>query len=457
MAGKRKLTPEQEKEIKLLQASNEMYERAKEETSLRGTKQSVKRIEIAQEEVQQKIKSIMDGNIEKLEIPQEEIKPVIIEHRPIVESEESINNLDNFNETFAKYDTPYNKDSVFDILENHKKEEEHKIQKHKRSGTATNIEQEEGIKYGEEIVNPTNTTFNNTDTNAQYDVISLPSNGECYKNKIGRVPVSYLTAYDENIITSPNLYRDGLVIDYLLKNKIVNKEINVEDLVSGDVDAIVLFLRATSYGVDFPVSVTDPETGENIETSVDLTKIKSKEFKLKGDENGHFSYTLPNSGVEVKFKYLTRKEENDLRILARIESEGMVSLDLDDANKTITGLLKIDSVLDPREKSYILEATRKIDEWVKKIERQNSNKYNKSITNRMEMQIVAINGNYDKEYVRKAIYNMPANDSLALRRYILDNEPGLDFEVEIQRPESLGGGSFKTFLEWNDTVFFNIA
>ena len=44
MPAKKKLTPEQEKEIKLLQASNEMYERAKEETALRGTKQSVKRI-----------------------------------------------------------------------------------------------------------------------------------------------------------------------------------------------------------------------------------------------------------------------------------------------------------------------------------------------------------------------------------------------------------------------------
>jgi hypothetical protein len=52
---------------------------------------------------------------------------------------------------------------------------------------------------------------------------------------------------------------------------------------------------------------------------------------------------------------------------------------------------------------------------------------------------------------------MPASDSLKLRRYIMENEPGLDFEVEIERPESLGGGSFKTFLEWNDAVFFNIA
>lgn len=455
MAAKKKLTPEQEKEIKLLQASNEMYERAKEETMVRGNKQSVKRIEIAQEEVQQKIKSIMSGDIKNLEIPKEEIKEVVIEHKPIVETDESIINLNN--SSFLTDSTNEKGESIFDILDNHRNEEENKIETRKRQGTETYREQERSYSYGDEIVNPTNTTFNNADTNAQYDVISLPSNGECYKNKIGRVPVSYLTAYDENIITSPNLYRDGLVIDYLIKNKVVNKDINVEDLVSGDVDAIVLFLRATSYGVDFPVSVTDPETGENIETSVDLSTIKPKEFKLKGDENGYFSYILPNSKVEVKFKYLTRKEENDLRILARIESEGMISLDLQDASKTISGYLKVDSVLDPREKSYMLEATRKIDDWAKKIETKNDNKYNRSITNRMEMQIVAINGNYDKEYIRKAIYNMPANDSLMLRRYIIENEPGLNFEVEIQRPESLGGGSFKTFLEWNDTVFFNIA
>lgn len=456
MAGRKKLTPEQEKEIKLLQASNEMYERSKEEVRLHGNEQSIRRIEIAQEEIQNKMKSIMNGDIKNLEIPKEEIKPVIIEHKPIVETDESIDNLNNSN-FLENPSTSIDNDSIFDILENHKKEEEDRIKKHKRKGTETHIEEEDRLKYGEEIVNPSETTFNNVDTNAQYDVISLPSNGECYKNKIGRIPVSYLTAYDENIITSPNLYRDGLVIDYLLKNKIVNKDINVEELVSGDVDAIVLFLRATSYGVDFPVSVTDPDTGENIETTVDLSKIKTKEFKLKGDENGHFSYTLPKSGVEVKFKYLTRKEENDLRLLSRIESEGMNALDLKDANRTINNLLKADTILEPKEKSVILDATRKINDWIKKIEEKHEDKYNKAITNRMEMQIVAINGNYDREYVRKAIYNMPANDSLQLRRYIIDNEPGLDFEVEIEKPESLGGGSFKTFLEWNDTVFWNIA
>ena len=453
---KKKLTPEQEKEIKLLRANNEMYERTKEEAKLRGTEQSVRRIEMAQEEVQQKIKSIMNGTIEKIEIPQEEIKPVVIEHKPIVDNEDGMKTLfDKGNEDslYGRYDS---EDSVFAILERHRQEEKEKMEAPKR-GTESVKEEVDHLEYGKEIVSPSETTFNNVDYDTQYDVISLPSNGECYKNKIGRIPVAYLTAYDENIITSPNLYRDGLVIDYLLKNKIVNKEINVDELVSGDVDAIVLFLRATSYGLEFPVAVEDPKTGEMIETNVDLSKIKSKEFKLKGDENGHFTYVLPRSKVEVKFKYLTRKEENDLRLLSRLEGEGSGTVDLKAANLTISNMLKSDSILDSKNKSVILDATRKIDEWIKKIELTNSNKYNKSITNRMEMQITAINGNYDKEYIRKAIYGMPANDSLMLRRYIIENEPGLDFEVEIERPESLGGGSFKTFLEWNDTVFFNIA
>ena len=105
---KKKLTPEQEKEIKLLRANNEMYERTKEEAKVRGTEQSVKRIEMAQEEVQEKIKSIMSGKIEKIEIPQEEIKPVIIEHKPIVENEEGLQTLfdkNDENSFYGKYDS----------------------------------------------------------------------------------------------------------------------------------------------------------------------------------------------------------------------------------------------------------------------------------------------------------------------------------------------------------------
>lgn len=430
--AKKKLTPEQEKEIAMLKASNDMYERSKEEAKMFGTKESVERIEFAQKDITERINMLTTGAeaSEEAQIkPSEPLKP--------------------------------QGESIFSILDKNRQEEAKKSPSVRiiRTDDEQKPEpsQEPRMEYGSEIVNPSDSMYNNVDSNAQYDVISLPSNGQCYRSKIDKVPVGYLTAYDENIITSPNLYKDGMVVEYLLKNKVLNKDINVENLVSGDADAIILFLRATSYGVDFPVTVQDPQTGEQIETSIDLTKIKMKEFKLIGDENGWFQYTLPKSKMEVKFRYLTRRDENDLKLLARLENEAMLSGDIKDASQTISTVLKADTVLDQKEKAVMLDLSRKLDDWAKRLSEKKHTEFNKMITNRLEMQLMEVNGNRDREYIRNAVYSMQAGDSLALRKYILENEPGMDFEVEIERPESLGGGSFKTFLEWNDTVFFNIA
>ena len=157
--------------------------------------------------------------------------------------------------------------------------------------------------------------------------------------------MAYLTAYDENIITSPNLYKDGLVIDFLLKNKVVNSDINVDDLVSGDADAIILFLRATSYGPDFPIVVKDPDSGEQIDTVMDLTKLKPKEFKLIGDENGHFEFTTPLRKDKIKFRYLTRNQERKLRRVTELEGYGTKSHMLDIERETLLGALSNDKVL----------------------------------------------------------------------------------------------------------------
>ena len=79
------------------------------------------------------------------------------------------------------------------------------------------------------------------------------------------------------------------------------------------------------------------------------------------------------------------------------------------------------------------------------------------MTNNLLLQIVSVNGNTDREFIKKWVMRMPARDSLMLRRYINDNRPGINFDIEVQRPESLGGGSFKTFLNWDDSVFLNIS
>ena len=425
MATNKKLTEEQEKEIQMLLANNEMLENSKKDAETRGKKNSVKQIERAQEDVIKQINSIDPSALNK-----KKASSTIFDDTDI---------------------------SMFDMLKAN--EEDNRINTVSEENDSKKIDtvDEEQLMSQSETVDSEKTNFNDVDPSLQYDVIQLPSNGQCYKSKIDRVPVAYLTAYDENIITSPNLYKDGLVIDFLLKNKIVNKDINVDDLVSGDADAIILFLRATSYGPDFPIVVQDPETGEQIETSVDLTTLKPKEFKLKGDENGHFEFVTPLRKDTIKFRYLTRGQERKLKQVTELEGYGTKSHMLERERELLLAALSNDKVLNESERKSIRAAINTMKNWSKRLNDLNDSEYTKIMTNNMQLQVVAVNGNYDREYVRKYVNAMPARDSLALRKYINNNMPGIDFNIEIQRPESLGGGSFKTFLNWDDSVFLNIS
>jgi len=129
--------------------------------------------------------------------------------------------------------------------------------------------------------------------NEPFDVIDLPSKGYFYKNKKNTVRVGYLTAADENIITSPNLLQNGNMIDILLRKKIKDKDINIHELLPGDKQAILIFLRSTGYGNDYPIILIDPLTGEQFEHIVDLQTLKVKELIEVPDNQGEFSYTLP--------------------------------------------------------------------------------------------------------------------------------------------------------------------
>ena len=421
--AKKKLTEEQIKEIKLLQANNEMLENTKEEAKIRGKgKEVIERIEIAQQDV-----------LTKLSNYGEDVKQV---------KENDFTNK-------SSYEIVDDGKTIFEVLDGIN---ESKVDNNDESNVSNVVSSGNII---DTIVQDTD--FSNIDSDAQYDVISLPSNGECYRSKMSRIPVGYLTAYDENFITSPNLYKDGLIIDFLLKNKIMNKNINIDELVSGDVDAIILFLRATSYGPEFPIVVKDPDSGVQFDSVVDLMTLKSKEFKLVGDENGHFDFELPVSKDSVKFKFLTRSDEKKLKILASLESDGVKANTIVNNLSVVIDGIKDDKTLNGKDKQEHIKAINKINEWAKGLLTKNGAPYSKTITNRLEMSIVAINGNYDRKYISKYVKNMAAKDSLMLRRYILENEPGIDFEIEVERPESLGGGSFKTFLQWDDSVFLNIS
>lgn len=290
----------------------------------------------------------------------------------------------------------------------------------------------------------------------QYDILPLPSNGECYAHKKNRIPVAYLTASDENIIASPNMYRDGKIIDVILERKILDKDIKVDELCKGDRDAIVLWLRATGYGTDFPIIAKNPDTGKQYPVNVKLDTFKYYPFNLKGDENGYFDYISENGDV-FKFKYLNMKEENEMRddIIAnttdieKLETAKYIS----SIRKSISNMSISDD--DKKELNDCLEDMKDILH-PDNIDFNADNLYLYGITKQMCNYTISINGNDDKEYIKGFIENMRAKDALAYRTYVSDNTPGVNMKITVSIPQSDGGGTFETFLGIDDYVFGNI-
>ena len=227
-----------------------------------------------------------------------------------------------------------------------------------------------------------------------YDVIPLPSKGKLYPGKNPTIEVEYLTAMDENILTSPNLLQTGKFVDVLLKRKIRPGQV-------GDRNAIIIWLRATGYGEKYPVSIQTPE-GEEFDSEVDLTKLKQKEIGAEPDANGFFDFTLPQSKKKIKFRLLTAKDEDDLQ-------------KREDAQR--------------KRKSEVLD----------------------TLTHKLGTHIMSIDGRTDKEWIHNFVRVMPARDSLELRKYINKIEPGVDLAITVEGP---GGDPVDSFLVLGPDFFW---
>lgn len=308
-----------------------------------------------------------------------------------------------------------------------------------------------------DLNNDEDDTYIVDDFDIPHDLVPLPSKGLVYKNVKSKIPVAYLTASDEDLITSPNLYLDGKIIDLLLRKKILDTSIKPENLCKGDRDAIIVWLRATGYGAKFPLMVKDPISGESFDYEIDLSALKVKDFDLTPDTDGYFDYKLPKSGHIVKFRFLTHKDEiNYTKLLEKI-NPNFKKLAIKNSISSITDIIGSETKLDSKLKTSLALAIESLNEYFKVIDDTNDNLYLKNVTFLLERSIVSINGNSDRNYIKKYVSIMPVSDSLALRKHINENTPGVDFKTTIERPESLGGGSFDTFLELDSTVFLHIT
>ena len=149
------------------------------------------------------------------------------------------------------------------------------------------------------------------------EVLSLPSKGLLYPEdsplRSGTIDVKYMTAKEEDILTSQNLIEQGVVISKLLESVIANSKVKLDDLLIGDKNALMIGTRILGYGKDYDISLTDPDTQERVEYTVDLSTLNNKSINESLYENGNlFSFELPNSKRVIEFKLLTHGDEKKI-------------------------------------------------------------------------------------------------------------------------------------------------
>ncbi len=160
------------------------------------------------------------------------------------------------------------------------------------------------------------------------DFVELPSRGEFYAeshplHKKESVEIKFMTAKEEEILTSPALLKNGTAIDKLIDSVMVDKRIKSENLLIGDKNAILIQSRITGYGTQYVTKVQCPSCLETSEHEFDLDECKnvkesvlSDDLKVEKTENGNFKIALPLTGVEVEFRLLTGKDENRIMKIA---------------------------------------------------------------------------------------------------------------------------------------------
>ena len=219
------------------------------------------------------------------------------------------------------------------------------------------------------------------------ETVSLPSKGLLYPEdnplSSGKIEMKYMTAKEEDILTNQAYIADGTVFDRLFKSLIVS-DINYDDLLVGDKNAVLVAARILGYGKDYKFTFG----GEDYE--VDLSLLKEKEIDESIYTRGvnKFSFTLPASNSTVVFKILTHRDEENIR-------------------KELASYKKINKDTSPE------------------------------VTTRLKHTIISIDGKEDKKDIRNFVENyLLARDARALREYVRQIQPDIDLTFFPNNSES---------------------
>ena len=239
-----------------------------------------------------------------------------------------------------------------------------------------------------------------TDTPKKFEfpseVVDLPSQGYFYDPTSplasGKIDIKYMTAREEDILTSQNLIKKGVVLDKLLEALIVTPGVQLNDILVGDKNAIFVAARILAYGKDYKVKFKDPSNNEDVEDTIDLAKIEPKEYEFEAHERGSnmFSFELPYSKKNIHWSLLTHRDEQN------------------------------------------------IDAELKSMKKFSKNKHETTeVTTRLKYVIKALDGAEDRAKIKQFVdRDLLARDSLAFREFIKENTPDLDMTFNFESEDT---------------------
>jgi hypothetical protein len=225
-------------------------------------------------------------------------------------------------------------------------------------------------------------SYGQMDFTLPHDIVKLPSNGIFYKSKKKSLKVGYLTASDENLLLADNQNTYNLITT-LLRNKIYEPDVKPEDLLEGDIQAILIFLRNTAFGPEYNISTVDTETNKVFDTTVLLDELFIRQPEIAPEDDGYFNITLPKSGIKAKIKPLTYGE-----------------------------ILEIENMAD----KYPVGRVAPKQTW------------------KLNKMILEMNDSSDRGEISKIVESLPISDAKYIRKFIENNEPKLDLVKKIITP-----------------------
>jgi hypothetical protein len=225
------------------------------------------------------------------------------------------------------------------------------------------------------------------------ETIPLPSSGLVYPTDstlhgVETVDIKAMTAKEEDILTSRAYLKKGTVITELIKSCLLDKSVDPRDMLTGDRNALMVAIRVTGYGAEYKAEIECPECGTKAPHDFDLASLPLKRLEVPPMAPGlnSFEFQLPLSKKTVKFRFLTGRDEEE--IVATQDKQK--KLGMNSAESTVTTSLLYS--------------------------------------------IIAIDGIQERSKIAQFVKMMPARDSLALRNYIKENEPGIEMKQETSCP-----------------------